>query len=166
MMKQDRRPRLLESADVDKAADDGHCGARADSGECLRAHHHLAAGIDSRCDREVRGARAHQGKVATTAVELDVPEGVTVETLAVPAGWRNRAEAAGSADRGRHLADGHPTRRVRRVRVRRKEPARQDRNRVDAAAALRRRHSERLYQDAVGCHPPDCGDQLAPMKTQ
>jgi uncharacterized protein YcnI len=29
-----------------------------------------------------------EGKVLTTSVELEVPDGVTVETLAVPAGWK------------------------------------------------------------------------------
>jgi uncharacterized protein YcnI len=30
-----------------------------------------------------------EGKVATTSVELEVPDGVTVETLAMPAGWKH-----------------------------------------------------------------------------
>jgi uncharacterized protein YcnI len=30
-----------------------------------------------------------EGKVATTAAELDVPEGVIVETLQAPAGWKH-----------------------------------------------------------------------------
>src|SRR4051812_41688616 len=29
-----------------------------------------------------------EGKVSTTSVELEAPEGVTIETLAVPAGWK------------------------------------------------------------------------------
>jgi uncharacterized protein YcnI len=29
-----------------------------------------------------------EGKVATTAAEMDVPEGVIIETLQVPAGWK------------------------------------------------------------------------------
>lgn len=30
-----------------------------------------------------------EGKIATTAAEIDVPEGVVVETLQAPAGWRH-----------------------------------------------------------------------------
>jgi len=30
-----------------------------------------------------------EGKVATTSVDLEVPDGVTVETLAMPAGWKH-----------------------------------------------------------------------------
>jgi uncharacterized protein YcnI len=30
-----------------------------------------------------------EGKVATTTLELEVPDGVTVETLAMPAGWKH-----------------------------------------------------------------------------
>ena len=29
-----------------------------------------------------------EGKVATVAAELEIPEGVIVETVAVPAGWK------------------------------------------------------------------------------
>jgi uncharacterized protein YcnI len=34
------------------------------------------------------------GKVATTAAELDVPEGVIVETLQAPAGWKYEVKRA------------------------------------------------------------------------
>lgn len=32
------------------------------------------------------------GTVATTSVDLEVPDGVTVETLAMPAGWKHEAK--------------------------------------------------------------------------
>ena len=35
-----------------------------------------------------------EGKVATTAAELDVPEGVIVETLQAPAGWKYEVKRA------------------------------------------------------------------------
>jgi uncharacterized protein YcnI len=35
-----------------------------------------------------------EGKVATTAAELDVPEGVIVETLQTPAGWKYEVKRA------------------------------------------------------------------------
>ena len=35
-----------------------------------------------------------EGKVATTAAELDVPEGVIVETLQAPAGWKHEVKRA------------------------------------------------------------------------
>jgi uncharacterized protein YcnI len=35
-----------------------------------------------------------EGKVATTAAELDVPEGVIVETLQAPAGWKHEIKRA------------------------------------------------------------------------
>jgi uncharacterized protein YcnI len=35
-----------------------------------------------------------EGKVATTAAELDVPEGVLVETLQAPAGWKYEVKRA------------------------------------------------------------------------
>jgi len=35
-----------------------------------------------------------EGKVATTAAELDVPEGVIVETMQVPAGWKYEVKRA------------------------------------------------------------------------
>jgi uncharacterized protein YcnI len=36
-----------------------------------------------------------EGKVATTSVELEVPEGVTVETQAVPMGWKYELKRQG-----------------------------------------------------------------------
>ena len=36
-----------------------------------------------------------EGKVTTTSVDLEVPEGVTVETLAVPAGWKQDIKRQG-----------------------------------------------------------------------
>src|SRR5215213_7939949 len=36
-----------------------------------------------------------EGKVSTTSLELEVPEGVTVETLAVPAGWKYELKKQG-----------------------------------------------------------------------
>jgi uncharacterized protein YcnI len=36
-----------------------------------------------------------EGKVATKSVELEVPEGVTVETLAVPMGWKHEVKKDG-----------------------------------------------------------------------
>jgi len=36
-----------------------------------------------------------EGKVATTSVELDVPDGVTVETMAVPMGWKYEVKRQG-----------------------------------------------------------------------
>ena len=36
-----------------------------------------------------------EGKVSTTSVELEVPEGVTVETLAVPSGWKHEVKKQG-----------------------------------------------------------------------
>jgi len=35
-----------------------------------------------------------EGKVATTAAELDVPEGVVVETMQAPAGWKYEVKRA------------------------------------------------------------------------
>src|SRR5215208_1148870 len=35
-----------------------------------------------------------EGKVATTAAELDVPEGVIIETLQAPAGWKYEVKRA------------------------------------------------------------------------
>lgn len=35
-----------------------------------------------------------EGKVATTAAELDVPEGVVIETLQAPAGWKHEVKRA------------------------------------------------------------------------
>ena len=36
-----------------------------------------------------------EGKVATTGAELEVPDGVTVETLAMPAGWKYEVKRQG-----------------------------------------------------------------------
>jgi uncharacterized protein YcnI len=36
-----------------------------------------------------------EGAVATVAAELDVPEGVIIETLAVPAGWKHEIKRQG-----------------------------------------------------------------------
>jgi uncharacterized protein YcnI len=37
-----------------------------------------------------------EGKVATTAAELDIPEGVVVETVAVPNGWKHDIKRDGN----------------------------------------------------------------------
>jgi uncharacterized protein YcnI len=36
-----------------------------------------------------------EGKVATTSVDLEVPDGVTVETLAMPMGWKHEVKRKG-----------------------------------------------------------------------
>ena len=36
-----------------------------------------------------------EGKVATTSADLEVPEGVTIETLGVPAGWKYEVKRQG-----------------------------------------------------------------------
>jgi uncharacterized protein YcnI len=38
-----------------------------------------------------------EGKVATTAAELDIPDGVVVETVAVPNGWKHEIKRDGNA---------------------------------------------------------------------
>jgi uncharacterized protein YcnI len=36
-----------------------------------------------------------EGKVTTTSAELEVPDGVTIETLAIPAGWKYQVKRQG-----------------------------------------------------------------------
>jgi uncharacterized protein YcnI len=43
-----------------------------------------------------------EGKVATTSVTLETPEGVTIAAVAAPAGWTYEAKLAPPAPRDRH----------------------------------------------------------------
>ncbi len=76
-----------------------------------------------------------EGKVATVAAELEVPEGVIVEAVAVPNGWKHEIKRQGP-HRGDHLDNEHSPRRVRRIYIRGAESTRQDGTLLDAPPAV------------------------------
>src|SRR5215210_9284869 len=106
-----------------------------------------------------------EGKVTTTGAELDVPEGVVVEVLAVPAGWKYEVKRQG--DRIVAITwqmDIKPGEFAEFGFV-----ARNPRDKTQIVWTLRQRFADGTVTDftktAAGAIRPTAVTKLAPMKT-
>jgi uncharacterized protein YcnI len=107
-----------------------------------------------------------EGKVATTSVELEVPDGITVETLAVPAGWKH--EVKRKDDRIVAITwhmDIKPGEFAEFAFV-----ARNPRDQTEVVWTLRQRFADGTVSDftktSSGATRPTAVTKLTPMKTQ
>ena len=80
------RVRRQHDASYDSRRSGRHGVPASVGGAGARQHH--AAAVDPGCHGTVNGRIPTEGKVATVAAELEAPEGVIIETMQAPAGWK------------------------------------------------------------------------------
>ena len=107
-----------------------------------------------------------EGKVATVAAEIDIPDGVVVEVVAMPNGGSTRSSVRREPHHRHRVDDEHPAGRVRRSsRLSRETRA----TRLKSSGPLRQRFADGTVSDwtkGPERHPFDIDDQAAPRPAQ